>query len=147
MVTAYGHVGTYATSPHPYLPPGARSHGKLRRMLTRHRDRSRVSNFRFVVHLELKPAHTHTSHDRILQCADLKSLLRTERTLRSLAHTPSRSPRIYHIVIDVGRHAKPTCLRVPEPIIKPSSAKTLSTGGGFSGGMTADSGGTAVAAS
>ena len=100
-----------------------------------------------VVHLELKPAHTHTSHDRILQCAALKSLLRTERTLRSLAHTPSRSPRIYHIVIDVGRHAKPTCLRVPEPIIKPSSAKTLSTGGGFSGGMTADSGGTAVAAS
>ena len=23
MVTAYGYVGTYATPPHPYLPPGA----------------------------------------------------------------------------------------------------------------------------
>ena len=62
MVTAYGYVGTYATPPHPYdhiCPQDARSHGKLRSMLTGTGVGSTGvgSNFRFVVHLELKPAY------------------------------------------------------------------------------------------
>ena len=56
MVTDYGYVGTYATPPHRYLPPGAQEPWEAQEyMLT---GTGVGSTFRFVSDLELKP----TSH-------------------------------------------------------------------------------------
>ena len=44
MATDYGYVGTYATPPHPYLPPGAMGSSGVSYA---HRDRSRVNFFLF----------------------------------------------------------------------------------------------------
>ena len=74
-MTAYGHVGTYATPPHPYLHVSApRSHGKLRRMLT---GTGVESNFRFVVHLELKPARTSIYRQRGQDTAHTEKYIET----------------------------------------------------------------------